>query len=195
MSAIPSSFAPTPKSTGSSSAFGDLSSDQFIKVLISELANQDPFQPQDSSAMLEQLSSLRNIESQMSLQTSIGSLVQQNQLAASGGMIGKRIEGVDVTGQRLEGVVRAVHVHDGNVQLELEKGGLVNMNQVTRMVQDGLELVGKGVEAVRDNGDVVTGTVRAVRSMGGLTMLELNDGTTVPMSQVRRIFDPGERTV
>ncbi|MCC5828261.1 MAG: hypothetical protein JJU36_02325 [Phycisphaeraceae bacterium] len=172
------------------SAFGELSSDKFIKVLISELTNQDPFKPQDSSAMLEQLSSLRNIESQMALQDQIGKLVQQNQVASSGAMIGRSIEGIDMTGQTVRGAVRGVHIHDGKVQLELEGGAVVPMDKVTRLGSSESDLVGKGIEAVRENGEPVTGIVRAVRSLGGTTVLELKDGLTVPLIQVRRFFDP-----
>ena len=50
------------------SGFAALRSEDFIKVMLSELTNQDPFEPQDSAALLEQMSSLRNIESQLSLQ-------------------------------------------------------------------------------------------------------------------------------
>ena len=77
------------------SRFSDLSSEQFIEVLFAELQNQDPFQPSDSGALLEQLSSLRNIESQLSLQTQMETLVSQNQLASAGNLIGKLVAGLD----------------------------------------------------------------------------------------------------
>lgn len=72
-------------------AFADLSSGEFVKIMLEELANQDPFEPQDSAALLEQLSSLRNIESQISLEEKLESLVLQNSLSASAGMIGKDV--------------------------------------------------------------------------------------------------------
>ena len=50
-----------------SNGFNALSSEDFIKIIFTELANQDPFQPNDSSALLEQLNSIRSIESDTKL--------------------------------------------------------------------------------------------------------------------------------
>ena len=49
------------------SRFTELSSEEFIKIIFTELQNQDPFKPNDSSALLEQLNSIRSIESDIEL--------------------------------------------------------------------------------------------------------------------------------
>ena len=54
--------------TTTGNRFAELSTEDFMRVLFTELQNQDPLKPQDSSKMLEQLSSLRNIESQLTQQ-------------------------------------------------------------------------------------------------------------------------------
>jgi len=114
-------------------AFGQLKSEDFIKVMIAELSNQDPFEPQDSSALLEQLSSLRNIESQLSLQDQIGSLVLQNQVASAGGMIGKLVSGRNDKNDAVEGVVKSVRVQNGSVLLELNNAQTVSMDRITEI--------------------------------------------------------------
>ena len=50
-------------SSSSANAYAALDSSEFVQILIEKLQNQDPLAPSDSSAILEQLSSLRNIES------------------------------------------------------------------------------------------------------------------------------------
>jgi len=114
-------------------AFGQLKSEDFIKVMIAELSNQDQFEPQDSSALLEQLSSLRNIESQLSLQDQIGSLVLQNQVASAGGMIGKLVSGRNDKNDAVEGVVKSVRVQNGSVLLELNNAQTVSMDRITEI--------------------------------------------------------------
>lgn len=114
-------------------AFGDLTSDDFIRVLLTELSNQDPFDPQDSAALLEQMSSLRNIESQLSLQEQLGDLVLQNQVSAAGGLIGKLVTGLDGSNSDVEGVVTSVRVQDGQAILELDSGKALAMDRVTRI--------------------------------------------------------------
>lgn len=114
-------------------AFGDLKSEDFLKVMLSELKNQDPFQPQDSSKLLEQLSSLRNIESQMSLQDSLTNLVLQNQVSSAGGLLGRLVGGLDDRNRAVQGLVTSVRVQDGKAILELDTGHALAMERVTQI--------------------------------------------------------------
>ena len=113
--------------------FGDLKSGDFIRVLLTELSNQDPFAPQDSGALLEQLSSLRNIESQLSLQEKLEDLVLQNQISSAGGLIGKEVTGLGENNTQTKGLVTSVRVQDGEAILELDTGRSLPMNRVTRI--------------------------------------------------------------
>lgn len=116
-----------------SGAFGKMSSDDFIKVMMSELKNQDPFSPQDSAKLLEQLSSLRNIESQISLEKNLGSLVLQNQISSAGGVIGKLVEGLTDDNDRVNGLVTSVRIADNKVYLELDTGNSIAMDKVSKV--------------------------------------------------------------
>lgn len=118
-------------STSATSGFGELDSAEFMKILLSEMSNQDPFKPQDSGALLEQLSSLRNIESQLSLQKQLENLVLQNGLSSAAGMIGKEIEGLDAANDKVSGVVNSVRVENGKAILELSSGKSLSIERVT----------------------------------------------------------------
>lgn len=137
--------------TTGAGAFGALNSDDFIKVMLSELSNQDPFDPQDSSALLEQLSSLRNIESQLALQEELGdlvnqsresqlsleqqleSLILQNQVSSAGGLIGKLVSGPNDAKENVEGLVVSVRVQDNKTLLELDTGQTLSMDKVEQI--------------------------------------------------------------
>jgi flagellar basal-body rod modification protein FlgD len=110
--------------------FAQLDSSEFVNVLITELQNQDPFNPQDTSALLEQLSSLRNIESQTMLGDRLNELVTQNQVAAAGNLIGKMVEGIDTTHTRSTGLVTSVRVTDDGVYPELDTGRTLSLDQL-----------------------------------------------------------------
>ena len=114
-----------------STGFAELDSAEFMKILLSEMSNQDPFKPQDSGALLEQLSSLRNIESQLSLQKQLENLVLQNGLSSAAGMIGKEIEGLDAANDKVSGVVNSVRVESGKAILELSSGKSLSIERVT----------------------------------------------------------------
>ena len=111
--------------------FAELNSTDFIRVLMTELQNQDPFEPQDSAALLEQLSSIRNIESQLSLQETLEDLVLQNQIAGAGNLIGHYVEGLNDSNDRIAGEVTAVRVVDKQVILELDSGQALMLKQVS----------------------------------------------------------------
>ncbi len=114
-----------------SNAYAQLDSAEFVNILIEELQNQDPLAPSDSSAILEQLSSLRNIESQTMLAEQLEELVKQNQVASAGNLIGKMVEGIDTNNTRTDGLVNSVRVSDAGIFLELDNGRSMHIDQVT----------------------------------------------------------------
>lgn len=115
----------------SNNKFAEMSSEEFVNVLITELQNQDPLNPQDTGALLEQISSLRNIESQMSLSENLEALVTQNQVASAGNLIGKLVQGIDTLNANTIGLVTSVRVTSDGVFLELDNGRSMSMDQVT----------------------------------------------------------------
>lgn len=125
-------------STADANRFASLSSEEFIRVLTTELKNQDPFQPNDSAALLEQLSSIRNIESQSVLQEKIESLVLQNQIASASGMIGKVVQGLTDDSRNVVGVVDTVQVAGDRVVLSLHNGERLAMTRVNAIAEGGV---------------------------------------------------------
>ncbi len=195
------SFGVNAKEGASSGGFGALSSGEFIKVLLTELSNQDPFEPQDSAALLEQLSSLRNIESQLNLQDKLEDLVLQNQVTAAGGLIGKQVSGLDVSNLPVQGTVQSVRVQDGNAILELENRQSIAMDRVTNILGSGAEeqnqalnsellaaegLIGKVVTGIQGS-TVVEGMVTAVGFDLGRVALELDNGKFMLIDEVVRL--------
>jgi len=136
-SAITSSAAGGTTKAAGTSGFGAIKSDDFIKVMLAELRNQDPFQPQDSGKLLEQMSSLRNIESQLSLQESLQGLVLQNQVSGAGQLIGKVVAGLDDNNDQVTGLVKSVRVQDGKALLELDSGKTLSLDRITEIAEAG----------------------------------------------------------
>jgi flagellar basal-body rod modification protein FlgD len=118
-----------------SNPYANLSSAEFIDVMLSELSHQDPLNPQDSTKLLEQLSSLRNIESQLKLQEQLESLVLQNQITAASAMIGKLVAGLDQGNEMIQGLVTSVRVEDGKASLELDSGKTLAIERIARVLE------------------------------------------------------------
>lgn len=90
-------------SSGNSSMYG-LTTDDFLKLFLSELQNQDPTQPVDNAQMLSQLSQMSNIQTMQGIQKSL----EGSQLAQASALIGRNVTGLDVNGAKVDGVVTAV---------------------------------------------------------------------------------------
>jgi len=134
--AISGSFLPPTQETQvDKDAFSDLDSGEFLNILLTELTNQDPFEPNDSQALLEQLSSLRNIESQTALQESLETLVLQNNISQASSLLGKVVEGLTAGGDRVNGKVMSVRVVDGQAELELDTGRTIGIDRVTTVTE------------------------------------------------------------
>jgi len=138
----------TVDAVGSSSAqaattnrLGEISSDEFLNILFTELQQQDPFKPNDSSALLEQLSSIRSIESDQSITDKLGTLVGQNEFASAAGLIGTIVSGLDEQNARTLGYVSSVSKTDEGPVLNLRTGERVPLAQVDEIITE-QELLG-----------------------------------------------------
>ena len=115
---------------GGTSRFTELTSEEFIKIIFTELQNQDPFKPNDSAALLEQLQSIRSIESDMELSKQLEGIVFQNQLASAGNLIGKRVAGLTADNERVGGTVKSVARNGEEIALVLDNGWVLPMENV-----------------------------------------------------------------
>lgn len=118
-------------------AFSALDSEQFIKIIFTELGNQDPLQPSDSKALLEQLSSLRSIQSDIDMSNRLdtlagqfGTLAAQSELSAASSLIGTTIKGFDQDNNPVTGEVLGVLRTSQGAVLKLDGGKMVPMSRL-----------------------------------------------------------------
>ncbi|MBX2852201.1 MAG: hypothetical protein KTR15_10685 [Phycisphaeraceae bacterium] len=197
-----------PNTTPGANGFADLSSGEFLQIILSELSNQDPLAPNDTAAILEQLSSIRNIETQTQLDDKLNELVTQNAISTSANMIGKFVEGLDANNDQTEGIVESLSVRDGQPVLNLVGGGELAADRVTQVedlgdldtqvvqqllanlqVLDSGTLIGRdvvGQVASVDGGTrEVSGRVTGVTVVDGQIQLELDTLESLPLGGVR----------
>jgi flagellar basal-body rod modification protein FlgD len=105
----------------------------FIKMMITQLQNQDPLQPSSSDQLLAQMSQIGQLQSSTQLQDSLKGLVLQNQIGAAGNLIGKSVEGTNDQDQPITGIVDSVRVGQDGVYLELHNGQELSMAKVSKI--------------------------------------------------------------
>ncbi|MEQ8843782.1 MAG: flagellar hook capping FlgD N-terminal domain-containing protein [Phycisphaerales bacterium] len=109
----------------------ELDSQEFLGIILAELQSQDPLAPNDTNALVQQLSSVRSIESDLKLTEKLESLVADNRLANASSLVGRRVEGIDEAGETIVGTVGAVRTSDGVPALLLEDGSRITLDKLT----------------------------------------------------------------
>ena len=138
MSSIQAAAGVQSGGVGGASSFSSMDSEEFIKIIFTELQNQDPFEPNDSSALLEQLNSIRSIESDMELTNQLKAIVFQNQLSGAGNLIGRYVQGLSQEGNRVDGKVISVIRQGDAIGIELDTGWIVEIDQIELIVDESM---------------------------------------------------------
>lgn len=94
------------------SAFG-LGKDDFFKLFLSQLANQDPTNPVDDKEFIAQLAQFSLIDTMQQVKKAL----EGTQLAQASGLLGRRVTGNDVVGSPISGTVDRLVQADGELYL------------------------------------------------------------------------------
>lgn len=113
------------------SGFNGLSSQDFLKLLITQLQNQDPSNPMDSDQLLNQISQMRALQANLELESSLKGLTLGQQLSSATSFIGKNVTAVTGSNQtQVSGMVESVIVKDGSALLRVN-GTEIPMADIT----------------------------------------------------------------
>lgn len=88
--------------TGSSSQF--VSENTFLTLLITQLKNQDPLNPQDSSQFVSELASFSSLEQMTSMNTTLQTVLDNS----STSLIGQNVTLLDSSGNLVQGTVQGI---------------------------------------------------------------------------------------
>ncbi len=104
-----------------------LTTEDFTELILTELSNQDPLAPNDTNTLLQQMSTLRSIQSNMDLSSNLSDITEQNEFIAAAGMIGKKVSGLNLDLERVQDTVTSVSRTQGGIVLNLAGGGRMPM--------------------------------------------------------------------
>jgi len=133
MSAI-NNFSPTSSPSTSTDAFSALSSGEFLQIIFTELSNQDPLAPNDTQSMLNQLSTLRSIESDSQMVNSLQRMVSQSELASASQLIGSLVSGITLDNRRVSDLVISVSMTQDGPVLNMFDGSRMFFSNVDEIV-------------------------------------------------------------
>ena len=107
------------KKTGTSS----LGKDDFLKILMTQLQNQDPLNPLQDKDFVAQMATFSTLEQITNLGASMDKFVsfsKQNQLLEASTLIGKTVTYLNDQQQEQSARIQSVSVKDGNVLYQLD---------------------------------------------------------------------------
>jgi flagellar basal-body rod modification protein FlgD len=112
------------------SALGQLGSDAFLQLLVAQLKYQNPMNPSDSTAMLEQTAMFTTVETLQSIAEMNQTLMGFQEVTMAMGVVGKHIEALSLEGMQIEGNVESVRFTADGPFLNLDTGHEVPMVNV-----------------------------------------------------------------
>ena len=100
-------------SSNTKDRFEDLGVEDFLRLMIAELQNQDPLNPSDNKDMLNQLNAMRQIVSSDKLTNSLESIMLGQSVATASNLLGKTVRGINQLGEETTGTVDRVVFEEG----------------------------------------------------------------------------------
>lgn len=116
----------------SNQALRDLNLDEFLKLMITELQNQDPLNPMDNAQVLQQISQMREIQSTDQMRNTLDAVLLGQTLVSASTMIDRQISALSESGKEVEGRVESVTIEGGKPLLHIgaEKVRLANIRAI-----------------------------------------------------------------
>ncbi len=107
----------SPATTGAATATKSLGKDDFLKLFLAQMQNQDPQKTQDNSQFMAQLAQFSQLEQMTNMTKAQDDVLKSNQLASASTMIGKNIDVRDTNGSIFTGKVTSVRIVEGAPKL------------------------------------------------------------------------------
>lgn len=95
-----------------------LTADDFMKLLIAQLQNQDPSEPVSNETLLDQLATMRSLQADVELEESLKGNAGAADLATAASYLGKEVRGF-VNSQEMSGSVTRAYLADGEAFVEV----------------------------------------------------------------------------
>jgi flagellar basal-body rod modification protein FlgD len=89
----------------------EMGKDDFLKLLVAQMKNQDPMNPSSNEDLVMQLAQFSSIEQTQNMNESLGKFIDTDSMSTAGSLIGQEIEAGDPeSGDIIKGVVSQVNI-------------------------------------------------------------------------------------
>ncbi len=100
--------------------------DNFLKLLIAQMKNQDPTNPMDATEQISQLATFSNVEQSIKMNTNLETLISNSSLANASSYIGKTITSAD---GKTSGTVESIQVTSSGLSATITSGATIAIGE------------------------------------------------------------------
>ena len=97
-----------------------LDQDDFLQLVVAQMANQDPMNPKSDTDFIAQMTQFTTLEQSKSMQSDIARLRSDQQLLQANALIGREVVLEDAQGALVAGSVSAVRVVEGTPSIVVD---------------------------------------------------------------------------
>ena len=130
---VTSSAAPNGTTTNLSNSGAILGKDDFLKLLVAQMKNQDPMSPQDNTQSIAQMAQFSSLEQMTNLVHSFDQLGQSMAVERGVSFIGKIVTYVAADGSTQQGVVQSVDLSGDAPTLTIDGASGIDIAAVTQV--------------------------------------------------------------
>lgn len=98
----------------------NVSRDDFMKILVTELSSQDPLEPMDNSQFLDQLIGLQTLDQSAAMTDGLRTFQNFMEMSYGSSLVGKNVKALGNDGELVEGLVSKVVVEDGSASVVVD---------------------------------------------------------------------------
>ncbi|GAA0331844.1 hypothetical protein GCM10008967_23080 [Bacillus carboniphilus] len=184
---------------------GYLGKDEFLKILMAQLQNQDPLNPMQDKEFIAQMASFSSLEQMMNMSNSFQKLAlsqQEANLINYQQLLGKQVSWQQTVGEGesleiLEGTghINGIEFVEGQILFSLDNGSTISPGELTEINQfkgsqtivDASHMIGLSVTWMNQAGEEVTSTVQAVSYKNGDVKFILDDEQAISQGQIIKV--------
>lgn len=109
----------TGAATTSDEKTATLNYENFLKLLVAQMKNQDPTEPMDSTQQMAQLATFSQVEQTIKTNRNLESLLQRTSLQEANSVIGRTVTSDD---GKISGIVKEVTLYNDGIVATLDSG-------------------------------------------------------------------------
>ncbi|MGE7020368.1 flagellar hook assembly protein FlgD [Solibacillus cecembensis] len=196
---------------------GDLGKDAFLKILITQLQNQDPTSPMDDKEFIAQMAQFSSLEQMQNMTKAMENLLvsqNQTQLMSYSSFIGKEVKWHELTDKLDEnkkpiynegtGVIKELKFVEGEPVFVLADGKEITPGNISSILGGGAsaptnpfaeasELIGKNIQ-YKNGEQVIDAIIEAITVKNGVVEYILNDGTRMKRDDFTLVEQEDDKT-